>query len=131
MMPLDVPDGKSNGKLNCASPLLLVATPGTLPNARGRLAAWLVVHCASALKYQCTVNVALGVLLSVPLIVIADAKAGSGISRPTSPSRSQILSPETDDTADVNTGKFCCRLAPTSVSCGSLLVTPASPRSMP
>src|ERR1043165_74768 len=50
MMPPLIPEGKSKGKLNCASPLLLVVTLGTLPDTSGRLAAWLVVHCPSGLK---------------------------------------------------------------------------------
>jgi hypothetical protein len=44
MMPPVVPDGKSNGKLNCALPLPLVITLGTLPEASGLVAAWFVVH---------------------------------------------------------------------------------------
>ena len=55
IMPLFTPTGKSNGKLNGALPLLSVVTFGIFPETSGRVAAWLVVHCESALKNQCTV----------------------------------------------------------------------------
>src|SRR2546426_12778081 len=101
-----MPAGKSNGKLNNAFPLLSVITPGTLPVFRGWLVSWLVMHCGSALKYQCTVNVVFGVLFSVPLTVIASgpkpfARPGRAI-----------------DPNEVSTGKFCCKFAPTSASSG-------------
>ena len=71
MTPVLLPVGKSNGNVNDALPLPSVVTPGILPVASGRLAAWLVTHCESPLKYQCTVKVVFGVLLSVALTVIA------------------------------------------------------------
>src|SRR5207244_8887474 len=77
IMPLVTPIGKSNGKLKAALPLPSVATPGTFPKAKGTLAASLFVHCASALKYQCRVNVEFVVLLSVQLIASSSGEIGS------------------------------------------------------
>ena len=76
MIPLVTPIGKSNGKLKAALPFVSVVTPGTFPKAKGTLAASLFAHCASALKYQCTVKVEVSVLFSVPFIVSASAPIG-------------------------------------------------------
>ena len=94
MTPVEMPAGKSNGKLNDAFPVPSVITPGTFPVFSGWLVSWLVTHCGSALKYQCTVNVVFGVLFRVPLTLIASRRepfARSG----------RAIEPN-----DVSTGKF-------------------------
>src|SRR5205809_649729 len=121
-IPLLIPTGRSSGKLNCASPPALVITFGTLPLTTGRLVSWLVTHCASALKYQCTVNAVFGALFSVPFtLTVASGSLCPGLS--TSGCAAPVI--------EFNTGKFCCKLAPPSVSRKSFAVTPALPRSIP
>jgi hypothetical protein len=122
MIPLLIATGKSNGKLKAALPPPSVMTLGTLPVTSGLLACWLVVHCESALKYQCTVKVWFGALFSVPLTVtVTSGWSSRGLAG------WDCHVPATE----VNTGKFCWKFAPPSVSSKSFAVMPVLPRSIP
>src|SRR2546425_4673756 len=102
-----MPAGKSKGKLKGAFPLLSVVKFGIRPAARGLLDAWLVTHCESVLKYQCTVKVVLGVLLSVPFTMNAVDAKGTTAPSFTALTPSVTISGRAVGVTDVSSGKFC------------------------
>src|SRR5688500_8536877 len=114
--PAVVPVGKVKGKVNEALPAASVVTPGILPNSKGRVDAWLLLHTGSVLKNHCTVNVWLGKLFRVPFMIrVCPCDFGSfPFSRL---ARGGGADP-------VSTGKFWRLFGPTSASLRSLGVMP-------